>query len=61
MMATALEWILVGLLVAGSAAYSVWRLLPRRRHSGEGCKTCPAHSSEDAKPSPTQKTGALPR
>ena len=55
-----LEYIVVGVLVAGSAFYSVWRLLPRRHRSNDGCKTCPAHSNEAAK-APTQKTGALPR
>jgi len=57
-----LEYVIVGVLVAASAFYSVWRLLPRQhRHSDDGCKTCPAHSNEAAAQSPTQKTGALPR
>ena len=59
-----LEWTVVAILVAGSALYTVRRLLPKRsgKASAAGCHSCPAHANEfgPAK-SPTEKTGELPR
>lgn len=54
----AIEWIVVGAIVAASAIYSVWRLLPKRPKPGAGaCSGCSSASAE----SRTQKSGALPR
>lgn len=57
-----LEWVIVGIVVAVSAVYSVWRLLPRKRgRNDSGCKTCPAHTTEPGGKPPTRKPDALPR
>jgi hypothetical protein len=39
-----MEWVVVGALAAVSAAYSVWRLLPKRKGQGDGCKGCSSHT-----------------
>ena len=35
-----MQWLVVGALVAISAGYSVWRLLPKRKGQGGGCGGC---------------------
>jgi hypothetical protein len=43
-----MEWLVVGSLVAVSAGYSVWRLLPRRKGTGGGCKGCSSNTPPPA-------------